>query len=410
VGTVTFRYLSRCGTQVAAMDIRAVLLIGGIAPEAGSSPESVGGVPIAYLDTLGVPVVERVLCRLGHFGIRNTTVISDITPGVAPFAHSAGLEHHVHCIEANGDQFWDDAEEVFQRHAAEGAELIVALRVGPYVELDYEEMIQHHLDEHCTVSMAVDEDGFSLEIFVLDTAGRLDARELFQSHLQRMRRECKPFPVKGYVNRLQNAADLRRLGIDGLLGRNAVRPHGNEVKPGVFVGRGARIHHKARVVAPAFIGARAKIHASALITRGSVLEHHTEVDCGTVVENSTLLPYTRLGAGLDVMHSVVGFRRLAHLVRNVEVEISDKKIVDMVPLSAVSRLAGSTAALFAFLPKQIYRGFQAASHRKESASSPECQELGQPVLDAPALESPASGAESSEFPSNLAVVRRYGDH
>ena len=102
-----------------------------------------------------------------------------------------------------------------------------------------------------------------------------------------------------------------------------------ELKPGIWVGDGARIHRKARIVAPAFIGAYSKIRASALITRGSAIEHHAEVDCGTVVENSTVLPFTYVGAGLDVMHSVVGFRRLAHLVRKVEVEISDAKLVGM---------------------------------------------------------------------------------
>ncbi len=97
------------------------------------------------------------------------------------------------------------------------------------------------------------------------------------------------------------------------------------MKPGVWVGEGARIHHKARIVAPAFIGAQTKIRASALITRSTVIEHHAEVDCGTVVENSTVLPYTYVGAGLDVMHSVVGFRRLRTWCANVEVEIYRRK-------------------------------------------------------------------------------------
>ena len=109
------------------------------------------------------------------------------------------------------------------------------------------------------------------------------------------------------------------------------------------------------------------------------------------------------------MHSVVGFHRLAHLIRNTEVEITDAKLVDMVPISPVSRLAGSTAALFAFIPKQIYRGVRALSHRESSAADPECAEAGGSALNAPVLEAPASGVESSEFPSNLAVVRRYGD-
>jgi hypothetical protein len=127
------------------------------------------------------------------------------------------------------------------------------------------------------------------------------------------------------------------------------------------------------VVAPSFIGARSKVHAQALLTRGSILEHHSEVDCGTVVENSTVLPFTRLGAGLDVMHCLVGFRRLVHLVRNVEVEITDAKLVDLVPLSPVSRLAGSTAALFAFLPKEIYRGVRAVPSRERRRTAGVCR-------------------------------------
>jgi len=106
----------------------------------------------------------------------------------------------------------------------------------------------------------------------------------------------------------------------------------------------------------------------------------------------------------------VGFRRLTHLARNVEVEITDSKLLDVVPLSPLSRLAGSTAALFAFLPKQIYRGFFAPSHRETATESPECAEPGGTAIGTPVLESPASGGESSEFPSNLAVVRRYGEN
>ena len=390
------------------MDIRAIVLVGGVAGE--DAAERVAGVPIAYLDALGLPVMERVLRHFRRYGICAATLISDVPAASVPFAVHTEIDPRVHHTEAAGDELWDAAEETFQRYANDGADLVVALRVGLYVEADYDEMIQHHLDHRCVISMAVDAEGSSLELFMLNPAARFDARKLFQSHMQHLRRDCEPFSVKGYANRLKNAGDLRRLAVEGLMGKNGVRPEAMEIKPGVFVGRGARIHRNARVVAPAFIGARAKVHASALITRGSVLEHHAEVDCGTVVEDSTLLPFTRLGAGLDVMHSIVGFRRLAHLTRNVEVEITDAKLVDMLPLSPVSRLAGGTAALFAFLPKQIYRGFQALSHREEPADNPECREAANKLLDASVLETPASGGESSEFPSNLAVLRRYGDH
>ena len=231
----------------------------------------------------------------------------------------------------------------------------------------------------------------------------------FIAAFQRLRRDCEPFLVTDYVNRLHGATDLRRLAVDGLMQINAIRPVGIELKPGVWAGPSAHVHRKARVVAPAFIGAHAKVRASSLITRGTVIEHHAEIDCGTVVENSTILPFTRIGAGLDVMHSVVGFRRLTHLLRNVEVEISDGRFIGMVPLSPVSRLAGSTAALFAFLPKQVYRGFFASSQRKTVSAVPESLEQPPCAPETSVVEASDTDPEASEFPSNMAVARRYGE-
>ena len=391
------------------MDIRAVVLIGGAASDDAPTAETINGVPIADLDVLGLPVVDLVLQRLQQFGISAISTVCNSRCEVPAFSPRSSFYASLQHVDAAGDHLWQVAEDIFLKYAEDGADLVLALRIGPYVEVDYEALVQHHLDRHCAVTMAVDGEGVSLELFVLSASARTDAAELFKNRMRRMRRECAPFPVAGYVNRLRNAQDLRQLGADGLLARNAIRPHGTEIRPGVWVGQNARIHRKARVTAPAFIGAHAKIRASALITRGSIIEHHSEVDCGTVVENSSVLPFTRVGAGLDVMHSVVGFRRLAHLRQNVEVEIADEKFVGMVPLTAVSRLAGSTAALFAFIPMQMFRGMFAPSQRKCVTEIPESLEQASAVLENPALEVPASGAESSEFPSNLAVARRYGD-
>ena len=327
-----------------------------------------------------------------------------------PFLRCPSLDSRVQRLHVEGEQLWKSAEEEFQRCAEAGAEMVIVLRMGPYVEVDYEEMIQHHLDRRSCVTRAVDTEKSALDLFVLSASARQDAAELFQSRLQHQRRESEPFQVKGYVNLLQQVADLRRLAVDGLLGRNAVTPKGKEIKPGIWLGPSAHVHRKARVVAPAYIGAHAKIRASALITRGTVVECHGEVDCGTVVENTTILPFTCLGAGLDAMHCVVGFRRVAHLARNVEVEIHDAKLVGMIPLSAVSRLAGSTAALFAFLPKEIYRGLASPWRRRQAARNAELAEEARSSLENPVLEASACDSEPSEFPSNLAVVRRYGDH
>jgi NDP-sugar pyrophosphorylase family protein len=401
-------YFPRCCAEVAIVDIRALVLIGGVAADVPGATERVSGFATAYLDVLGLPVVERVLDRLRSYGITTATLVSDAAEPPF-FAHTKLTSSDVSRVQVAGEQLWQRAEETFLRYAEDGADLVLVLRLGAYVEVDYEALIQHHLDHRCCVSMAVDRDGAGVDLFVLNTSARQDAAALFQSGLRRMRRKGTPFLVSGYVNRLQTPYDLRRLAVDGLLARNAVRPEGTELRPGVWVGWKARIHRRARVIAPAFIGDHVKVRAAALITRGTVIEHHGEIDCGTVVENSTVLPSTRIGAGLDMMHSVVGFGHLAHLQRAIEVEIADEKFIGMVPLSAISRLAGSTAALFTFLPMQLYRGLLAKSHRRKAARILAPQG-GPAALEAPPLEVPAARAEASEFPSNLATVRRYGDH
>src|SRR5512133_3684983 len=172
------------------MDIRAILLVG--APDNSTPVEKVSGIPIAYLDVLGVPVIQRVLQRLRHHGISKATLVTEAVSEAELFNLAATVDSDLSRVEASGDEFWDAAENTFNQYAAEGADLVVALRIGPYIEVDFEEMIQHHLDHRCVISMAVDGQGSSLDNFVLDPSGRFDARILFQSHLQHLRKDCKP--------------------------------------------------------------------------------------------------------------------------------------------------------------------------------------------------------------------------
>ncbi len=392
------------------MDVKAILIVGGAAADAAvdASPrETVGGVPIAYLDVLGLPVLQHLLHRLRRFGVCDVTLISDAAADADSFMKRALAGAALPRIQATGEQLWQTAEDVFHKYAQDGAELVIAARIGPYTDVDYDELIQHHLDHRCQVTMAVDPQGAALDLFVLSACSRQDAVTLLRSGLRQLRRECKHFPVAGYINRLRNASDLRGLALDGLLENNSIRPVGIQVKPGIWVGERAHIHHRARVVAPAFVGAHAKIRAAALLTRGAVIEQRAEVDCGTVVENSTVLPFTYVGAGLDVMHSVVGLRRLTHLLRNVEVEISDGKLIGMAALRAVSRLAGSTAGFFAFIPKRIHRRLFAPPDRQSAADNPESGEQKKAPLKSSVVGSQGSAPNASEPP--LAVARRYGD-
>ena len=122
------------------------------------------------------------------------------------------------------------------------------------------------------------------------------------------------------------------------------------------------IHRDARIVAPAYLGAYARVRALAVITRGSVVERNSEIDCGTVVENSTVLPFSRIGAGLDVSFSVVGFRHIFHLQREVAVEIADERLLDMASTSVTVRALTDMVNLALYMPKSF--AFELARKKK----------------------------------------------
>jgi hypothetical protein len=157
------------------------------------------------------------------------------------------------------------------------------------------------------------------------------------------------------------------------------------------------------LLAPAFIGRRAKVRASAVITRCSTVEHHSEVDFGTVLENSSVLPYTYVGAGLDANHAVLGRKRLAHLRRSVEIEISDPKLLGMRSSSAPVRTLASAVSLTSFLPLQLWRGL--FSSKAKGEPTPELPAS----LNAPEPELKPEIAGEQEFTADLMVARRYGD-
>ncbi len=386
------------------MDVRAIVLVGAPTGEENAfrvPEETLAGVPIALFDVLGKPVFDRMLEQLARWGITLTTLVTELSSVATDlFERPLGVEH----VEAGPEQLWRAAEAAFGEHVQAGAEAVLVLRVGPYFELNAEELIQFHCDRRNRVTPLVDGAGVPLPAFLLSASRRNDAAFLLRHHLQAMRSDGASYACTGYCNRLRDAADLRRLAVDGLLGIAGIAPAGRQLKPGVWVGEGARIQRGARLLAPAFIGRRAKVRAAAVITRCSSLEHHSEVDCGTVVENSTVLPYTYVGAGLDANHSVLGLKRLAHLRRLVEVEVTDPKLLGMRSTSAPVRTLASAISLTSFLPLQILRGLFSSNPAAEPTPSLPSS-LNAPE---PARKPDISGSEH-QFSPELMVARRYGD-
>jgi NDP-sugar pyrophosphorylase family protein len=386
------------------MDVRAIVLVG---PSDNGPSEQIAGVPIALLDVLGKPVAQRVAERLRQQGVDEVAIIAEPdSSGILDYARTAAAPGIKWTVTGAGE-VWRAAEQSFSEFAQNGADVVLAVRLGPYAEIDFDHLVQSHIDTGARVTAAV-RDGVEFGAFAISSSRRNDAAFLFRHHFTQCRVPCTPYSFTGYFNRMETAQDLRALSRDGLLQKNAVRPAGREVKPGVWAGDGARIDRGARVLAPAYIGARARVRAAAVLTRGTTVEHHGEVDCGSVIEDANVLPFCYVGAGLDVSHAVVGFRQLVHLKRNAVVEFSDPKLVGMLSVHAPVRALATAAGLAAFLPKQIFLGFFGKSRREKPADLPVAVHTPAAALHPPDLQKTAD-ENPAEFPSNLAVARRYGN-
>src|SRR5262249_923734 len=248
-----------------------------------------------------------------------------------------------------------------------------------------------------------------LPVFCISASRRNDAASLLRSQLTKCRSECPLFEHSGYFNSLNDARDLRQLAIDVLTLKTESKASGKEVRPGVWIEDGALVERGARIVAPAFVGAMAKIRTHAVITRCSAVEHHAQVDCGTVTENSTVLPYCRVGAGLDVAHSVIGAGTITNLRRDVTVEIFDTKLIGYVPAAPGQRLLHAAVEFASYLPRQMWHGLFGKPRTQQPDLQAALQQTSPALGGAAGYQAPACDSEAAEkFSPNLAVVRRYG--
>jgi len=393
-------------------------------PSTGSSDHTMGEAPLALLPVVGRPVVHHLADHLLRAGIEEITVLSETAP--AKYLRAA-QRPGIHWMNASNGSLWGTAEAVFNQFAQGGAELVLVIRLGAYAEVDIKRLVQFHLEQRNRVT-AVEDSSVPLDVFLISASRRNDAAYMFRRQLTGFRTAQGRFRLNGYANRLADGGDLRRLAADALALKTRMVPAGRQIKPGVWVEDGARVHRGARILAPAFVGAHSKIRAGVVLTRGAVVEHHAEIDCGTVVENTSVLPYTYIGAGLDLSHAVAGFHRLVNLRRNVTLEITDPKLVGEAPASAPLRTLVAAASLAIFLPRQFLRGLFAPSQREPLTALPAAVHSPPVTLQGLAAEMESAATEgapsrsasckvhprpeptdSAQFPADFFVVRRYGD-
>jgi len=278
---------------------------------------------IICAEVLGRSVLDRTVARLRNAGVRTISVIG------GPNLSSLPSNRDVDIIVA-GNSFarWPAAQRRLRERSIQGIETVLMIGLGAYMELNVAEALEFHRTRGMPLTQLEDTQG-PLDFWIVDSnwfsTAATDCTLPFRyGEFPGLPIPC---PVTGYVNRLAQARDLRRLVLDAFLSRCEIRPGGREVRPGIWLDDGARVHKSSRLVAPVYLGRSTKIGPSAVITRFSNVERNCRVGGGTVVDRASILPHTVLASGLDVSHAVVDGNRFVDLDRNLAVQIDDPNLI-----------------------------------------------------------------------------------
>lgn len=221
------------------------------------------------------------------------------------------------------EQAWLLAANELKNCKEKNCDAVVVTRTGHYIECEWQALLEQHRKYGEAVSRVFDSEG-PLDLWVVNPNRFCADGDLLKMLRVTKAAECV---VDGYVNRLRGARDFRRFVTDIFSSRCRVRPYATEVRPGLWVADGAQIARNARVVAPAYVGEGVKVSEDCLITRCSALETNSYVDFGTAIEDSSVLPDTYVGIGLDLSHSVVDGDEILSLHHEVRLRISDPVVM-----------------------------------------------------------------------------------
>lgn len=286
-------------------------------------------------EILGASLLDRTLGKLEKLGTLPPKVLSGGNVS----------DHVLPSRSTRSGSFIDSWEKALSGYANAGVESILLVRVGTHSDLDYGDFVRFHRETSSPLSHAYSGES-SLDIAVVNATPLRNADDPLRRVLSHLIPQQKRFRYEGYVNRLRNREELHRLMQDGLHGRCQLPPVGTQIRTGVWCGDGAEIDPTVAIEGPAFFGAQTKVAAGSKVSGTSSIERDCEVDCGTVIENSLVLPGTYIGAALDVRRSVVASAKLFNLDRNIEVSVSDARLVGrnrrpMASLAALTALLGS---------------------------------------------------------------------
>ncbi|HET7208009.1 MAG TPA: hypothetical protein VFI95_15640 [Terriglobales bacterium] len=317
------------------MELGSVIIVGRTPATRSSSVRSntpklsqkVSRLPVVCWDLLGQSVLRRMIDRLHRNGVQLISVVDSYA-----------------CNGAQQQELWEKAVMDYTRN---GVHQIFLLELGAYAELEFQDLLSFHRENHHLVTNVTDHQG-PVGVTLMQAKAVADAPANLGNHLSALASCSATYEFSGFVHRLSGAADYRQLVQYVLGGLCEAKPIGREVDSGVWLGDRAKIHPSARVLGPCFVGSKAKVRAGSVIGPGAAIERGTEIDCGTVIEGASILPRTYVAPGLRIANSVVDGTRVAHLGRKTEFELAESGLFASTESRASQRLLGTVSSLFAF--------------------------------------------------------------
>jgi len=268
------------------------------------------------LDILGSPLLERTLSKLKLAGVDSATVLKD----------NAGSDHLLPSQSSKAAAFLSEWESAIACAVKDGIDHLFLLRVGVYTDLDYARLLEFHMQTRQPMTQAYGSKG-SLDTAVVDMTLLKNSGGAYRRTLSTIIPQPRRFDFQGYVNPLRNLRDLYQLMQDGLYGRCGLRPAGTEVQEGVWLGEDTAIDSTATISGPAFVGDNSEVAASCAVLGGCSIERNCKIDYGTLIQESCILRDTYIGVALDVRRALVTGPKIYPLNRNVEIKISDRRLV-----------------------------------------------------------------------------------
>jgi len=269
--------------------------LGALVVTRGNPEQALSGAPGSWSSTwpvLGKTVLERWLDRVQHLGAGMVSVVRS----------DAQLPNVLQTMCA-----W----------ANEGVERILLILLGSYAEVDLGDVVQFHYRTQNQVTRVFDPEG-PLGISLYDRGEVLRHRRGSSSNAAKLPAR---YDFNGYVTRLSSIASYRQLVLDALNGSCGIRPAGSQQQDGIWVDPSAKVHSSVQIQAPCFIGPNVRLRAGVVIKQYCSIEEGSEIDIGTAIDQSSILPYTYIASGLNVRHAVVDGTRLQHIDRGVTVDL-----------------------------------------------------------------------------------------